>query len=260
MTIGLTLPHRLTREITIQASRETVFRFFTDPVRWAAWWGPGSTIDPRPGGRVVIRYPNALEALGEVLDLDPPGQIRFTYGYASGAPIPAGGSRVTIRLQVAGAGTRLHLTHELADAAALDENLQGWRFQLSLFANVVSNEVCAGAGAAVDAWYGAWAEPDQAARDAALARIAAPGVRFHDRFSAIEGRDDLSVHLAAAQRFMPGVHLRRLGEPRHCQGVVLADWAAQGADGVERARGTNVFVFGATGDIESVTGFWNQHP
>ena len=25
-------------------------RYFTDNTRWAAWWGPGSTIDPRPGG------------------------------------------------------------------------------------------------------------------------------------------------------------------------------------------------------------------
>jgi hypothetical protein len=47
---------------------------------------------------------------------------------------------------------------------------------------------------------------------------------------------------------------------RHCQGVVLADWVARAANGEERTRGTNVFVLNPNGHIESVTGFWNQHP
>lgn len=50
------LPYRLDRTITIQAPRETVFRYFTESARWAAWWGAGSTIDPRPGGRMYIRH------------------------------------------------------------------------------------------------------------------------------------------------------------------------------------------------------------
>jgi len=254
------LPHRLERAVVIQASRETVFQFFTDEARWAAWWGAGSRIDARPGGRVVIRYPNAVEAWGEVIEVTAPERIAFTYGYASGTPIPAGGSRVTIRLEAEGSRTRLHLTHLFADAAVRDESIQGWRYQLSLFANVVANEVNATADRSVDAWLEAWSEPDAAARDATLARIANRDVLFRDRFSVIEGLDDLSVHLAAAQRFMPGIHLRRTGEVRHCQGMVLADWVAQTSDGLERARGTNVFVFNSTGRIESVTGFWSQHP
>jgi uncharacterized protein YndB with AHSA1/START domain len=260
MTTSAALPHQLNREVVIRASRETVFRFFTDSTRWAAWWGAGSTIDARPGGTVVIRYPNALEALGEVIDLDPPGQITFTYGYKSGTPIPAGGSRVSIRLEAIDAGTRLRLTHDFHDASVRDEHVQGWRYQLSLFANLVSDEVCATAGSAVDAWFGAWSDPDSSARETTLARIATPGVLFCDRFSALEGRQDVTAHLDASHRFMPGLQLRRSGDTRHCQGVVLADWIAQGQDEQERARGTNVFVFNEAGQIESVTGFWNQHP
>jgi uncharacterized protein YndB with AHSA1/START domain len=254
------LPHHLERGLVIRASRETIFRFFTDEARWAAWWGAGSTIDARPGGRVVIRYPNAVEAWGEVIEVVAPERITFTYGYASGTPIPAGGSRVTIRLEAEGTHTRLSLTHRFADAAVRDEHIQGWRYQLSLFANVVANEVYAQADRAVDAWLEGWSEPDTATRDATFARIANRDVGFRDRFSVIEGLDDLSVHLAAAQRFMPGIRLRRTGDVRHCQGVVLADWVAHGSDGQERARGTNVFVFSSTGHIESVTGFWSQHP
>jgi hypothetical protein len=38
---------------------------------------------------------------------------------------------------------------------------------------------------------------------------------------------------------------------------VLADWAAIEGDGAERAKGTNVFLFGPNGLIDSVTGFWS---
>jgi hypothetical protein len=40
--------------------------------------------------------------------------------------------------------------------------------------------------------------------------------------------------------------------------MALADWIARGADGQERARGTNVFVLDADGRVESVTGFWGR--
>jgi hypothetical protein len=56
---------------------------------------------------------------------------------------------------------------------------------------------------------------------------------------------------------MPGITLRRKGEVRHCQGEVLADWTAAGADGQERLSGTSLFVFRPDGRIESVTGFTN---
>ena len=257
------LPHRLERSLLIQARCETVFRFFTDPARWASWWGPGSTIDARPGGRVVIRYPGGVEATGEVVEVTAPDRLMFTYGYATGTPIAPGASLVTIRLEPAGHGgrdTRLQLTHEFSDAAVRDEHVQGWRYQLSLFANIVSNEVQADVAATIDAWLDAWSTADGVTRAATLARIADPAVRFHDRFSTIDGLDDLHVHLDAAQRFMPGLRMHRNGDVRHCQGVALADWSVRSADGHERAGGTNVFVLNSDGRIESVTGLWSQHP
>ena len=53
-----TLADYVERTIAIHAAPGTVFRFFTDSTRWATWWGTGSTIDARPGGRLLIRYPD----------------------------------------------------------------------------------------------------------------------------------------------------------------------------------------------------------
>lgn len=251
------LTHSLDRCIVIQASPETVFRFFTDSARWAAWWGAGSAIDARAGGKVAIRYPDGTEVLGEVMEVSVPRRIVFTYGYASGKPIPPGASRVTIRLEPHARGTEVRLTHEFADAAVRDLHIQGWRFQLSLFVNAVAEEVNAGAAGAVDGWFAAWSIADESARAAALARVVSPEIRFGDRYSSIAGLSELVAHTGAAQRFMPQIQLERRGPIRHCQGVVLADWAAGGADGAERAKGTNVFLFGPNGLIDSVTGFWS---
>jgi uncharacterized protein YndB with AHSA1/START domain len=250
------LAHQLDRTIVIEAPPATVFKYFTDPARWAGWWGAGSTIDARPGGRVLVRYPDGTEAAGEVVEVTPPSQIVFTYGYVKGTPVAPGGSRVTIRLEPAARGTRLNLVHQFAEAAVRDEHVQGWRYQLSLFANVVADEVHRDAGALVDAWFAAWAEADEAARTNSLSAIAAADVRMRDRFSCVEGTGELTAHIAAAQRFMPGIRMQRQGDARHCQGTVLADWSAVSPDGQPRGRGTNVFTLGPDGRIETVTGFW----
>jgi uncharacterized protein YndB with AHSA1/START domain len=253
-------PYRLDRTVLIKARPATVFQFFTDSSRWAHWWGAGSTIDARPGGKVYIRHPNGIESLGEVLEVHPPERIAFTYGFASGQPIPPGASRVTIGLEPDEAGTRLHLLHEFNEVGPRDEHLQGWRFQLSLFANVVANEVYADAAHAVDTWFGAGVVADGQAREETLAKIVTPQIRFHDRFSLLADLADLSAHIGAAQRFMPGIALRRKGDVRHCQGTVLADWIAAGSDGKERMTGTSVFTFDPDGRIISVTGFTNPFP
>jgi uncharacterized protein YndB with AHSA1/START domain len=254
------LPYHLNRTVVIKAKPETVFRFFTDSARWATWWGAGSTIDATPGGKVYIRHPNGIESLGEVLEVRDAELIAFTYGFASGKPIPPGGSRVTIHLDPDEAGTRLHLRHEFSEAGPRDEHVQGWRFQLSLFANVIANEVYADAASAVDVWYAAWVVADDQARQETLGRIVTPGIRFRDRFSLLDGLADLTAHIGAAQRFMPGIGLRRKGDVRQCQGTVLADWIAAGSDGKERMSGTSVFVFSPDGRIDSVTGFTNPLP
>ena len=251
----MTLDHSLERTLTILAKRETVFRFFTDNERWASWWGKGSTVEPRKGGKIRIVYPNAVEVAGEVLDISPPERITFTYGFTSGSPIPAGSSRVTINLEEEGSSTRLRLLHEFSDEKARDDHVQGWRYQLALFSNIVSDEVNVNAANAVDSWLTMWSEPDASARERLLKEIATTAVRFRDRYSATRGSNDLLAHITASQHFMPGIRLERQGDVRQCQGTAFCNWNALKGD-TPAGSGTTFFAFDGDGRIDSVTGFW----
>ncbi len=248
------LPYSVDRNILIEADRETVFGFFTDNARWATWWGAGSTVDPRPGGVVRIQHSNGLVSDGEVLEVSAPARFVFTFSLHGERLIPAEESRVTIRLEQQADGTMLRLTHELADPVVRDLMVQGWRFHFSLFANAVANYVNAGAPDVVDAWFSLWTEPDAAAREATLDRIAVRKVRFRDRYSRLDGIDEVVAHTGASQKFMPGIRLERKGDIRHCQGTVLAEWVAKSTDGQVKMAGTNVFILGAGLRIDSVTG------
>jgi len=251
------LPFSLERTVVIGAPPEIVFRFFTDPVRFAAWWGDGSDIDCRPGGRVHVQHPGGVVATGKVLEVDPPRRLVFTYGYeGEGKAIAPGASRVTVLLSEDPGGTKLHLRHDVPTAAARDEHVQGWRFQLALFSNLVSREVQANAAERIDSFFEAWSEADCAKRRQALDSCAEPSLAFGDAYSCTSGVDDLDAHLAAARVHMPGVSLSRDGEIRQCQGTAIARWIAKKADGSLLGRGTNVFDFAPNGKIRRVIGFW----
>jgi uncharacterized protein YndB with AHSA1/START domain len=253
------LPHSLERSVLICATRSTVFRFFTDPDRFAEWWGAGSSIEGRPGGAVVIRYPNGATASGTVLEIVDDERVVFTFGYDDPSkPIPPGGSRVTITLGEHPQGTLLELRHELPDAAVRDEHVQGWRYQLALFANAAASHQHRDLTGLIDRYLAAWSEADAGARRRELTALATDDVRFADAFGATWGGADLDAHIAAVQRFMPGMCLARAGEVRHCQGSAIADWIATGPDGAPRGRGTNLFDLAADGRIARIVGFWSR--
>lgn len=249
-----TLPFSLDRTIVIAARRATVFRFFTDAARFARWWGDGSSIEPAVGGAVAIRYPDGSRASGTVRELVADERIVFTFGYERGTPIAPGGSLVTITLADHAQGTRLTLRHDVADAAALPPHVQGWRYQLAVFARVAAADQHAGAADAIARWFAAWSERDDAARAAILTAIATPAIRFADANGLTAGVDDLCGHIAGALRFMPGLTLAPRGAVRVVHGTALADWAIVDASGAARMSGTNVVRFAPDGRIDEVVG------
>lgn len=247
-------PHALDREITIRAHPETVFRFFTDSERFARWWGEGSSIEPARGGRVRIRYPNAVVVTGEVVEIEPPRRIVFTYAYEK---TPGDATLVTIALEPHAEGTRLRLRHEFADAKVRDAHVQGWRYQLAVFSRVVTEDANAHAAERVDAFLRAWGEADAARRRELLEACASPGIVFRDAFGATEGVEEMLANLEAVRMHMPGVNLARSGDVRLAHGTALVGWTAQ-KDGQPMGRGTNVFDLNADGRIARVVGFWER--
>jgi uncharacterized protein YndB with AHSA1/START domain len=247
----------LERTILILAGRETVFRYFTDSARFATWWGAGSTIEGRVGGKMLIRYPNGETASGEVLEIVPGEFIAFTYGYDTpGKPIPPGGSRVTIALQDRRGGTLVTLRHEVSDAKTRDAHVAGWRHQMAVFSTVVANEQHAGLAGVLDRWFAAWNARSPEGLRAALDASVTDDVEFRDAFGALFDRAELEAHLALVPVYMPGLTMKRTGEPRQCQGWGLVDWVAEGPDGASKARGTNVFTLAPDGRLARVTGLW----
>ena len=182
----------------------------------------------------------------------------FTYGYVTGAPIAPGGSLVTMSLEPQPAGTMVRLTVRSRGVPSVNQHVQGWRYQLSLFANAVANDAFSGADTVVNRWFAAWSEPDAAVRDAAVRRTVAATISMRDQFSAIDGLPDLIEHLATIHRFMPGMRITREGTIRQCQGMVLADWIAKGATGEEQSAGRQCLRLHTRRPLESVTGFWSR--
>ena len=250
------LIHALDRTIVICAKRETVFRFFMESRLFADWWGDGSTIDGRVGGAIRVRFSNGILASGEIVEIQPPERIVFTYGFDSGDPISPGASLVSIVLLEHPDGTQLNLHHQFADASVRDEHQQGWRYQLALFANVASRVQHSDATSRMDAYFDLWNEKDSGKRLQKMNGLLTKEISFQDQYSCTLGQEDLSAHLSAYHKFMPGMILAREGEPQLCQGTGLVRWIATKKDGSTVAKGTNVFTFSPDGQIRRITGFW----
>jgi uncharacterized protein YndB with AHSA1/START domain len=250
--------HILERTIVICAERNTVFRFFKASKHFADWWGTGSTIEGKAGGKVHICYPNGVIASGEVIEFKENERITFTYGYESGKPIAAGSSRVTFTLRDHPEGTELQLRHEFSDAAIMEAHLAGWRYQLALFANVAAREQHAQFGDTADLYFQLWSLKDPLKRAAILEKIAVPEIRFSDAYGCVNSRDDFNAHIGAVQIHMPGLTLARSGELQQCQGTAIIVWQATQKDGSAAGSGTNIFELAGDGKIRRIVGFWNR--
>jgi uncharacterized protein YndB with AHSA1/START domain len=78
----------------IAARPATVLAQVTEPAGFAAWFGPGATIDPVPGGPFRVPYPGGQAAAGEVVEVGP-GRVVLTWGWRATRtcrPGPAGSS------------------------------------------------------------------------------------------------------------------------------------------------------------------------
>jgi uncharacterized protein YndB with AHSA1/START domain len=144
-------------EIRVAARPETVFAYFTDPVKMVQWMGVDATLDPRPGGVCRIAFspsdaqlenvvdafgggPEAQERalgnragamLGEFVEVDPPRRIALTWGWEQELlALPPQSTSVEISLTPDGDDTILRLAHRRLPAGAVEFHRSGWQHYL----------------------------------------------------------------------------------------------------------------------------------
>ena len=121
-------PGAIAREISIDATPEVVFSYFTDPAKHVLWQGKEVELDPRPGGRLRINFGPGYVAVGTYLEVEPPTRLVYTWGWADegSAVLPPGASTVEVTLEPAGTATVLRIRHSNLPENTFGFHGDGW--------------------------------------------------------------------------------------------------------------------------------------
>jgi uncharacterized protein YndB with AHSA1/START domain len=117
-------------ELHIEARPETVYPYFTDPEKMAAWMGVDHKLDPVPGGVYRVDITGREVAVGEFVELDPPRRVVFTWGWEGSTEVPPGATTIEVELTPDATGTTLSFTHRGLPASPSDRHAVGWRHYL----------------------------------------------------------------------------------------------------------------------------------
>lgn len=133
----------------IPASREDVFRAWTEPERIARWSAPPgakvaeSSVALEPGGAWKIGIEDEQgtihTAFGVYREVDAPNRLLYTWDWEGETSV--GETEVTVEFVAEGGSTRVSLTHEgfpAAEAAA--GHAQGWDACLELLEALFTNQ------------------------------------------------------------------------------------------------------------------------
>jgi uncharacterized protein YndB with AHSA1/START domain len=138
----------LEREVRINARPETVFAFFTDPVKMMQWKGTDAALDPRPGGVYRVNVTGSAIAVGEYVEIVPYTRIVFTWGWeGEGHPVPPGSTLVEVTLIPDGDATIVRLRHSGLTGEGVLQHAEGWEHYLPRLAIAA-----AGGDAGPDPW------------------------------------------------------------------------------------------------------------
>src|SRR5262245_3762261 len=101
------------REIAIAASPETVWEFLVDPQKMTRRMGLSAALEPRVGGLYRVEVIPGSIARGDLVELDPPRRLVFTWGWEPGTPsgVLPGTTTVEFDLVPNGNGTTLKFRH-----------------------------------------------------------------------------------------------------------------------------------------------------
>jgi uncharacterized protein YndB with AHSA1/START domain len=115
---------RLEQRITAPPS--AVFRYLTEPALWRRWQGESADLDPRPGGRFIVRMAEGQVVEGKYVAVEQDRRVVVTWGWRDHPRLPPGTSTVDFELLPDGTGTLVRLTHSRLPAEDLPIHRAGW--------------------------------------------------------------------------------------------------------------------------------------
>jgi uncharacterized protein YndB with AHSA1/START domain len=133
---------------TFRATRERVFRAWTDPVELGRWFAPSeeySTLVPvlelQVGGKYCVemhhKNGNVHRVSGTYREIKPPEKIAFTWSWEHDPDVSQ--SLVTIEFRDLGPSTEMILTHEnLPNTEQRDKHEHGWNGCIDQLANYLN--------------------------------------------------------------------------------------------------------------------------
>ena len=127
------------RELTINATSETIYSFFIEPDKLLRWKGIHAELDVRIGGTYRLTIGEDRIAIGSYLEINQPTLLRFTWGWENLSDLPPGSSVVTIVLKPQQTTTLLQLTHDGLNQEQFLFQQQGWEYYLPRLQQVIEN-------------------------------------------------------------------------------------------------------------------------
>jgi uncharacterized protein YndB with AHSA1/START domain len=136
-------------ERKLAADAKTVFEYVMQTRHLLKWWGPeGMTVPehdldlskPGPWSSVMMNADGQrYKVTGEVIAVDPPHSVEFTWGWHDENDVRGHDTRVRFEIHPARSGTRFVLVHTgLADEESAKNHEMGWSSSLNKLERLAS--------------------------------------------------------------------------------------------------------------------------
>ena len=119
------------RDMVVPCTPAEAWRWWTEPALLVRWMGSVADVDLRPGGAIRIAYGNGAVMAGEVVTLDPPKRLDFTWGWEDPAEVVRPGqTRVEVVFEAVEGGTRVVVRHHGLPEGERAGHAEGWDYFL----------------------------------------------------------------------------------------------------------------------------------
>jgi uncharacterized protein YndB with AHSA1/START domain len=131
------MPDPVTASVHIEAERERVFEYFTNPQAMVRWMGDYAVLDPSPGGEFTVDI-EGVPVRGRYVEVEPPSRLVISWGHAGSERLPPGASTLEVLLRPVPGGTRVEITHRDLPEPEAGLHRGGWPHFLAQLATAAS--------------------------------------------------------------------------------------------------------------------------